>query len=260
MTADDARKPVQTMGESDAARIIVRGHDLCELIGEVDFGGLVFLELVGRLPSEAENKMVNAVLVTLVEHGITANSLATRLTYLASPEALQAAVAAGLLGAGSNFLGAIEGCAQVLQELGAGDPDGRPARITAYVEETRAGGGKIPGIGHPVHKPEDPRTAKLYGLADQLGFADVHRSLTKELSATAERIYERQLPINADGAIAAVLSDMGFPWEVCRGFAVIARSAGLVGHIWDERRRPIARHIWALADEAVAYADPQADF
>ncbi|HEY5332728.1 MAG TPA: citryl-CoA lyase [Solirubrobacterales bacterium] len=260
MKADDERKPVQTMGESDASRIVVRGHDLCDLIGEVDFGGMVFLELVGRLPSEAENKMVNAVLVTLVEHGITANSLVTRLTYLASPEALQGAVAAGLLGAGSNFLGAIEGCAKVLQDLAAGDLDERERRVTAYVEEMRESGGRIPGIGHPVHKPDDPRTLKLYALADSLGFDDAHRGLSKELSAVAERVYERQLPINADGAIAAVLSDVGFPWEVCRGFAVIARSAGLVGHIWDERRRPIARHLWAVAEETVAYEDPKADF
>jgi citrate synthase len=248
------------MGRSDAEQIVVRGHDLCEMIGTVDFGSVVFLELVGRMPTREEAAIVNAVLITLVEHGITANSLATRLTHLASPEALQASVAAGLLGAGSNFLGAIDGCAKVLQELSEGNRADDAQRVRAFVEDAHGRRAKIPGIGHPVHKPDDPRTLKLYGLADTLGFPDRHRALSAELRRVAEEIYRRELPINADGAIAAVLSDVGFPWQVCRGFAVIARSAGLVGHIWDETRRPIARHIWSTAEQTVAYEEPEVLF
>lgn len=249
-----ATTPVQTMGHSTPDRIVVRGHDLCEeLIGKVDFGAMVFLEIVGRLPSEEEAVMVNAVLVTMAEHGVTANSIAARLTHHAAPEALQGAVAAGLLGAGSTFLGAIEECARVLQDLAA-DPT---TRVRAYVEATHAANGRIPGIGHPVHKPDDPRTAKLFGLADRLGFPDTHRVVAAELRRVAEEVYDRVLPVNADGAVAAVLSDIGFPWEVCRGFAVIGRSGGLVGHIWEETRRPVARHIWSITEETLEYADPE---
>lgn len=250
----------QTMGYSEPDKVIVRGRDLCELIGSIDFGGMVFLEIVGRLPSSEETAIVNAVLVTLAEHGITANSLAARLTYVASPEALQASVAAGLLGAGSNFLGAIEGCAKVLQSLAHGEEADRRERVRSFVAKSRASSAKIPGIGHPLHKPEDPRTKKLYGLAQDLGLSDTYRVLSVELSQVASEIYKRELPINADGAIAAVLSDVGFPWQVCRGFAVIARSAGLVGHLWDEMRHPIAREIWSLADQVVPYADPEVIF
>ena len=251
-------KPVQTMGHSEHDRIVVRGRDLCgELIGRVDFGAMTFLEIVGRLPSEEEAQMVNAVLVTLTEHGLTPSSLAARLTHLGTPESLQGAVAAGVLGAGSTFLGAIEECAKVLQELAEGGPEGREERVAAYVAAVRERRGRIPGIGHPIHKPDDPRTRTLFELADRLGFPDGHRATALELRRAAEAAYDRVLPVNADGAIAALLSDVGFPWQVCRGFAVIARAAGLVGHAWDEMQRPIARHVWSASEETVAYEEPK---
>jgi citrate synthase len=250
-------QPVQTMGYSTPDRIIIRGHDLCEdLIGKVDFGAMVFLEIVGRLPSDEEAAMVNAVLVTLAEHGVTANSIATRLTHHAAPEALQGAVAAGLLGAGSTFLGAIEECAHVLQDLAQGEGE-LEDRVRAYVDAMRTTRSIIPGIGHPVHKPHDPRTELLFSMADRLGFPGAHRAAAKELRRVAEEVYDRVLPVNADGAIAAVLSDVGFPWQVCRGFAVIGRSGGLVGHVMEESRRPVARHIWSIAEETLEYADPE---
>lgn len=251
----------QRMGHSEPDQIVVRGLDLCEqVIGTLDFGGMVFLEIVGRTPSSEEAAMVNAVLVTLTEHGITANSLAARLTYLAAPEAMQGAVAAGILGAGSRFLGAIEECARTLQSLAGPGADGRVERVRAYVEQAHRDRLKIAGIGHPVHKPDDPRTERLYRLADELGIPDAHRSLTRELRVIAEETFGRVLPINADGAIAAILSDMGFPWQVCRGFAIIARSAGLVGHVWDEIERPIAWHVWTSSDRDLDYVDPEPMF
>jgi citrate synthase len=251
-------KPVQTMGHSDHERIVVRGKDLCEeLIGKIDFGAMTFLEIVGRLPSDEEAQIVNAVLVTLCEHGLTPSSLAARLTHLGTPESLQGAVAAGVLGAGSTFLGAIEECAKVLQELAEDGAEGRSERVRAYVEGVRERRGRIPGIGHPIHKPDDPRTKALFDLADRLGFPGPHRATATELRTAAEAAYDRVLPVNADGAIAAVLSDVGFPWQVCRGFAVIARSAGLVGHAWDEMQRPIGRHLWSESEASVAYQAPE---
>lgn len=249
----------QTMGHSEPGRIIVRGKDLCEeLIGKVDFSSMFYLELTGRLPSKGEARVVDAVLVTLMEHGITGTALATRLTYLASPTSLQGAVAAGILGAGEVFLGAIEQCARVIQELVLVEDDAERAQaIDDYLEGVRAVRGKIPGLGHFLHKPVDPRHPVLFALSKaELGVTR-HADVLTELQTRAEALYGRSLPINADGAIAAVLSDAGFDWTVCRGFAVVARSAGLVGHIRDEAKHPIAKALWDLAEQRVEYRDPE---
>lgn len=248
----------QTMGHSEPDRITVRGLDLCtEVIGKIDFSSMFFLELTGRLPSPGEARVVDAVLVTLVEHGLTPTALATRLTHLGAPGAMQGAVAAGLLGAGEVFLGAIEQCAKVLQELTAvEDPGARTAAIDDYLADIKARRAKVPGIGHPIHKPIDPRTPVLLELGREALGVDKHARTLLELQAAAERELGRVLPINADGAIAAILSDAGFDWSVCRGFAIVARSAGLVGHVQDESRNPIAKRLWDLAEEHVAYRDP----
>lgn len=248
----------QTMGHSEPDQIIVRGKDLCEeIIGKVDFASMFFLELTGRLPTRGEARVIDAVLVTLMEHGITGTAIATRLTYLGAPNALQGAVAAGILGAGDVFLGAIEEGARVLQEL-AREPEGEPrARaIDTYLTGVMEAGGKVPGIGHPVHKPADPRTRVLFDLSAEALGRTTHSDVMVALQARAEERYGRMLPINADGAIAAILSDVGFDWRICRGFAVVARAAGLVGHIHDEIKSPIAMGVWNLAEEQVIYEDP----
>lgn len=251
-----SKRATQSMGFSEPDRIVVRGLDVCsELIGVVDFGSMVFLEIVGRLPTEAEARMTNAVLVAITEHGITANALATRLTYLASPSAIQGAVAAGVLGAGEVFLGALEGCARLIQELHA--EGASEQAIRARLESMKDQRQVVPGIGHPLHKPVDPRTVRLYQLADELGIAGDHRSLLDNVREIAEDVFGRSpLPVNADGAIAAVLSDMGFPWGTTRGFAIVSRAAGLVGHVWDEAQNPTAKRIWSMAEEALEYRDP----
>lgn len=249
------------MGWSTADRIVVRGRDLPgEILGHLNLGDMAFLELTGRTPSAAESKMFNAMAVTLVEHGLTPSALAARLTFLGAPEALQAAVAAGLCGLGSVFVGSTEGCAKLLRETlpdpkSDADLDALAQRIVA---EHRARKQIVPGIGHPIHKPVDPRVPRLFELARECGFHGKYVELIQRVQAEAERATGKTLPINATGAIGAILCEMGFDWRIARGIGVMARAVGLVGHLLEESRQPIAQELWHLAEEeASAHAKPK---
>ena len=240
------------MGSSTADRITVRGHDLVEdLIGKVSLGDMAFLELKGRLPSSQESKVFNALAVTLVEHGMTPSAIAARLTYFGAPESLQGAVAAGLLGIGDRFGGSVEEAARTLQEALAGagdiaDPKRLAQEIVAKHKESKR---PIAGLGHPIHKPIDPRTPKLFALAAENGFSGKFVQLMKAISAEASRSYGRELPVNATGAIGAIASELDLPWRVTRGLAVMARAVGLVAHIQEELEEPLAAEIWSRIDE-----------
>jgi len=242
------RKPVRSeMGWSTPETITVRGYDLPnQLLGKVDLGGMAFLEITGRLPSEREAEVFNALLITLVEHGMTPQAIASRLISICSPEAMQASVAAGLLGVGSVFAGGSEQIARILQTAldGKAKDADLGAIAQAIVEDHTARKAPIPGIGHPLHKPIDPRTPVLFGIAEKNGFRGRYVALLEAIAATAEKRLNRTLPINATGAIGAVLSELGFPWRICRGVAIIGRAVGLVGHIAEELRNPIAYEIY----------------
>ena len=235
------RKLRSELGRSDADKIYVRGHDLTEeLIGKVSLGDVAYLELMGRLPNAQESVMFNALVVTLVEHGVTPSTLAARLTYFGAPEALQGAVAAGLLGMGDRFGGSIEQAARMLQE-----PEGD---AQAIVEAYRSRKEVIPGIGHPIHRSADPRTTRLFELAGANGFSGRHVELMKAIGAEASRATGRDLPVNATGAIAAVATEMGLSWRICRGLALMARAIGLVAHVQEEMSEPMAAEIWSWAE------------
>ena len=250
-----ARKPIRSqMGWSTTDKIVVRGHDLPnELIGHIDLGGMAFLEIMGRLPTAPEADMFNALLVTLVEHGMTPQAIASRMISAAAPEALQAAVAAGLCGVGSVFAGGSEQCAKILQEALQDRPvaDDLDQIAVGIVESHVARKVVIPGIGHPVHKPIDPRTPVLFAIAERNGFRGRYVALLEAISREAERRLQRALPINATGAIGAVLCELGFSWRICRGIAVISRAVGLVGHIAEEMRNPIALEIWERTEAEI---------
>jgi citrate synthase len=247
---------------ADPTRVVIHGLDLCtEIVGKVDFGDMAFLQIFARLPaSESERRIFNAMMVILVEHGITPSSLATRMTYCGAPEAVQAAVAAGLLGLGSVFVGSLDNAAQMLQEAipDKAAPGDIPAIARDLVASYRQKKQIIPGIGHPFHKPVDPRTGALFQVARDTGYFGPYAELMTAIGSEAERVTGRELPVNVTGAMAAVASQMDIPWKVCRGLAVAARAIGLVGHILEEMRNPMADELYLrIEHEATAHMIPK---
>ncbi|HEX7218148.1 MAG TPA: citryl-CoA lyase [Burkholderiales bacterium] len=215
------------LGWSTRERIVVRGKDLPgEILGHLNLGDMAFLELMGRVPNPRESKLFNAMVVTLVEHGITPSALAARLTYLGAPEAMQAAVAAGLSGLGSVFVGSMEGVARMLSE-------------NADVDQMK----RVPGLGHPLHKPVDPRSARLFEIARETGF---YGRYCERMEAIGRK---RNLVVNATGAIGALACELGLDWRAVKGLGVMARAIGLVGHLLEEARQPMAEEIWHQVEE-----------
>jgi citrate synthase len=259
-------KPIRSdIARSTASTVTVFGQDLIGMLGRVNLGDFAYLEIFKRLPDERESVLFNALVVTLVEHGVTPSALAARMTYLGAPESLQGAVAAGILGLGNTFVGTIEGAAKVCQDrlpakgadtvagaerLSDGQIDELAAKIVA---EFAAAKRPIPGLGHPVHKPVDPRAQKLFQLGRELGFDDSASRLIEALSRIASERSGKVLPVNATGAIGALASTLGVPAHVARGLGVMARAVGLVGHLMEEKAEPMATTIWYRAeDEASA--------
>ena len=256
-------KPVRTdIGWSDATSITVFGKDLpSEILGKLNLGDMGFLELTGRFPNERESRMFNAMVVTLVEHGMTPSAIVARMTYLGAPESLQGAVAAGLNGLGTVFVGSIEGAAKMLYEaMPAPDKAADPVALArTVVDNFQAQKRIVPGIGHPIHKPIDPRTPRLFELARETGFDGPYLTLMTAVSDEATLRAGKPLPTNATGAIGALCCEMGFDWKICRGLGVMARAVGLVGHILEESRRPMAEEIWhSVEAEATAHFHEEA--
>jgi citrate synthase len=223
---------------STADRIVVRGRDLPgEILGKLNLGDMAYLELTGRMPNENQSTLFNALVVTLVEHGITPSALAARLTYLGAPEAMQAAVAAGLCGLGSVFVGSTEGVAKLLTE-----------NITKTALQIVAENKRLPGLGHPLHKDVDPRTVRLFEIGRETGYYGKFCRLMEEIAAT------KKLVLNATGAIGALSCELGLDWRAVRGLGVMARAVGLVGHILEESRQPMAAEVWEkIETEASAH-------
>jgi citrate synthase len=199
----------------------------------------------GRLPTEGEAAMIDAILVTFADHGVTPSSVAARLTLLGAPESFQAAVAAGLCGAGMHYLGTMEDTATLLQREIAGAPDAEPGQIArSIVTAARQVKRPIPGLGHPEHKNGDPRTPALLALAERGGLRGPHTEVLLEIPAALKEVAGVWLPVNAAGITGAIVSDMGRPPVFGRGLAIIARAAGLVGQLLDEQAHPSAQAIW----------------
>jgi citrate synthase len=240
------------IGSSTPDRITVGGRDLAsEVMGRLTLTELAYLLVTRREPAAGERRLVDAVLVSLADHGLTPSALAARLTYSGAPEAIQGAVAAGLLGAGSVFLGPAGDTAFFLAEA----LDGHEANIDdaslrkiaeTAVEECRGAGRRVPGLGHPVHRAQDPRVPRLYELAAEAGLLGPHLRLLEQVADVHEEVTGRHLPINGAGAGGAALADVGIPPASVRGFVLIARTAGLVAHLAEEAEHPLGR---PLADE-----------
>jgi citrate synthase len=245
--------PTTSIAYHTAEAIYVRGASLVdELIGKLSFTEMMYFQLMGERATPAQAKVLDAVLVTLMEHGITPSSIVSRLIYDSCPEAVQAAVAAGLLGVGSTFIGTMEGCAKNIEEILAA-PEGQEARARAIAQRVRAAKQPIPGFGHPHHKPDDPRSPRLIAVAEEAGVPGRHIRALRLLAKEVDAAWGRHLTINATGAVAALLGEIGIPQPVMRGVAVVSRAAGLVGHIREEQVDPAARQIWDAASSSIPY-------
>lgn len=240
----------------DEESITVREKDLTsEVMGQLDFGTAYFHLLTGDVPTPDEQRLVNAMLTSLMVHGTTPHAIATRLTLLSEPNSTQGAVASGLLGVGSRFAGAMEECAADLQAVAAADDP--EAATVELVEAYRESDERFSGIGHPHFDPVDPRTETLFGLAEEADVDMQHVAILRELQAEFEAAAGRSLPINVTGAIGALASDLGLPPEAARGFAIVSRAAGLVAEVLEEQRSPIAMDVWQTVDEKMTYVESE---
>jgi citrate synthase len=254
-----------SLGTSTPDEIRLLGQDLTEdLMGKVGFGELAFWLVALRRPTPSEVRVFEAVLVALADHGFTPTAISARLTYLSAPDSLQGALAAGLLGGGSRFLGVTEDCGGYLHRVIESvegdlptDDEGWDALALAAVRRTRQEGAFVPGLGHPVHKQGDPRTPVLMGIAEEEGLLGPHLRLFDAIGRTHEQVLGRRLPLNGAGVCGAALADLGLPVEMLRGFALLARAAGLLGQIAEERRRPIGMDTYLAVDRNAVYVDPE---
>ncbi|MBN9386726.1 MAG: citryl-CoA lyase [Chloroflexi bacterium] len=249
------------LGTSDATTIRLLGHNLAEeLIGQVGFGELALWLATQKRPTPNQVRMFEAVQVSLADHGFTPIAIAARMTLYSAPDALQGALAAGLLGGGSRFLGVTEDTGRFLAGVLA-KVDGPLPNISEEwdelarqaVKEQRAAGKFVPGLGHPVHKNVDPRTAVIFELAEKENLRGPHLRLFEAIGRVHGEILSRKLPLNGAGVAGAALADIGLAPELLRGVALLARAAGLLGHLAEEMRNPIAPAIYAAVDRNAVY-------
>lgn len=223
------------------------------LTEDADFVSVMMQHILGREVSAAQKRVMQAILITMMEHGLTPSAIATRSIYMSAPENLQGAVAGGLLAIGSQFVGTIENNAQLLTQLVDLDQEAQAARATEIVREYRARKERLPGFGHHLHSPDDPRALKLMEIGEAESMGNKFLPALQTLSVAVDAEFDRHITINATGATAALLGDMGIPVELMRGFAVISRAAGLVAHIAEEQERPSGRFIWETVEKNIPF-------
>jgi citrate synthase len=239
---------------SNADTIVVRGHDLCaELVGHVSFTDHVWLLITGQLPGAAQRRVLDATLVAIAEHGLVPSVVASRMTLAAAPEALQGAVAAGILGCGSVILGSAESAARLFTAIAARVPGESPETAARLLlGELRTARKPVPGYGHPLHKAQDPRVSRLLAVATESGLAGRHVEIAALVERLVPEIWNRSLAMNVSGAIAAVLLDAGYPLLAVKGVPLLARTASLIAHLTEEQQRPIG---FVLADQGSSAVD-----
>ena len=230
-------------------RVEVRGRDLtADLMGRLSFTEYFHLLLTGQEPTEQQRYFLDLLLVAIAEHGMMPTNVAARMTLAADPGSLQGAVAAGILGAGPVVLGTSEECARLLEQARA---SGRqPLEIA---RETQAAGGKVPGFGHPVHKPLDPRAERILQLADEREVSGPYVALARAFRAAVHEVWGKPLTMNVSMPMAAVMLDLGFQAIAVKAVPILARTAGLLAHLAEEQEHPIGFALAAAAEEAVEY-------
>ena len=240
------------LGASTPDTITLLGQDLAnDVMGNVGFGELAFWLATQRLPSTGETRLFEAVLAALADHGFTPTAIVTRLTYLSAPDSVQGALAAGLLGGGSRFLGVTEDCGRFLHdvvsttELPTNEAEWDALALETLEKHQKA---RIPGLGHHLHKNGDPRTPRLFQIAAAEGLTGPHLKLFAAIGRVHPQVLGKTLPLNGAGTCGAALADLGLPLELLRGFALLARTAGLIGQLAEELRHPVANQIFLSVD------------
>src|SRR5215211_8739010 len=240
-------------------RVEVRGHDLTgDLMGRLGFTDYFHLLLTGDEPTEDQRFFLDLLLVAIAEHGMMPTNVAARMTLAADPDSLQGAVAAGILGCGPVILGTSEACARLLEgaqeQVAAG---GRPDAVAAGMAcAVHSSGGRLPGFGHPVHRPLDPRAERILELADARGASGPHVALARALRDAVAEAWGRPLTMNVAMPIAAVLLDLGFSAAIVKAIPILARTAGLLAHLAEEQENPIGFLLAGAAEDAVTYKPP----
>ncbi len=241
---------------SNAETIVVRGRSLTEeLMGKVSFTELIWLLVTGAMPSAAQRVVLDSTLVAIAEHGLVPSVQVSRMTLAAAPEALQGAVAAGILGCGSVVLGSSEAAGRFFAEVAERAPKagGLDAAIDQVVGEYRAARRAIPGYGHPLHKGADPRAQRLLAIAREAGLAGRHIEIAGRIEQRLPQLVGRALALNVSGGIPAVLLDAGYPLAALKGVPLLARTAGLIGHLLEEQQRAIGFVMSHAAARAIDY-------
>jgi citrate synthase len=240
--------PVSRISHAHPDRVEVRGHDLtAELMGRLSFTEYFHLLLTGDEPTADQRFFLDLLLVAIAEHGMMPTNVAARMTLAAAPDSLQGAVAAGILGCGPVLLGTAEECARLLQRAEmTGDPDG-------LIRETREAGGKVPGFGHPVHKPLDPRAERILALADERRVSGTYVALARRIGDAVATAWGRPMTMNVSMPIAAVMLDLGFSAATVKAVPILARTASLLAHLQEEREQPAGFVMAKAAEDAVPY-------
>ncbi len=243
------------LGAASREKITLLGADLArDVMGQVGFGELAFWLATQRRPTRGEVRVFEAVLAALADHGFTPTAIVTRLTYLSAPDSIQGALAAGLLGGGSRFLGVTEDCGRFLDDVLRAtdplptDPAGWDALALQTVRAQREAKQFIPGLGHHVHKDGDPRTPRLMQIAEEEALVGPHLELFAAIGRVHPQVLGKTLPLNGAGVCGAALADLGLPLALLRGFALLARTAGLIGQLAEEMRHPVANEIFLSVD------------
>jgi citrate synthase len=246
---------------ANAEAIIVRGKDLCdELIGKVGFTDHMWLLITGEMPTVTQRRVLDSTLVAIAEHGLVPSVQASRMTLAAAPEALQGAVAAGILGCGSVVLGSSALAGEFFAAIVARAGDGSlEDAARAEVAELRRDGKAVPGFGHPLHRGRDPRAVRLLDVAEESGASGRHIEAARAVERLLPELTGKTLVMNVSGAIPAVLLDAGFPVRALKGVPIVARTGALVAHLLEEQLRPIGfvlSHAGARAIEYDGLAPP----
>ena len=253
MQIGKAGPAITSICEAHADRIEVRGRDLTrDLMGRIGFTDYFHLLLTGREPTENQRFFLDLLLVAIAEHGLVPTVQAARMTLAADPGSLQGALAAGILGAGPVILGTSELCGKLLVELQQKEGEPRTV-IRETLAEIRAAGGKLPGFGHPVHKPVDPRAERILALASERDVAGRYVRLALDIGAIAPEVWGKPLVMNVSMPIAAVLLDLDFAPSMVKAIPLLGRTASLLAHLAEERETPIGFTMAASGEAAVAY-------